>query len=79
MSYRPLFKVRFPEKCIEIMVAKFNLLGPVGDLCCFSNIFSMLVQFDFVKNIYLLIQLCIYSRIDLFNHLFIDLFKHLCI
>ena len=35
-------------------------------------------RFDFVKNIYLLIHLCIYSFIDLFNHLFID-FKHLFI
>ena len=30
MNYRPLFKVRFPEKCTEIMVAYFNLLGTVG-------------------------------------------------
>ena len=43
------------------------------------TIISQFIQFDFVKNINLLIHLCIYSFIDLFKHIFIDLFKHLFI
>ena len=34
------------------MVADLNMLGPVGDLYCFSNTLSMLVDFDFFFLLY---------------------------
>ena len=39
----------------------------------------LFIQFDFVKSIYLLIHLCIYSFIDLINHLCIYLSIYLII
>ena len=55
MSCCPLLKFRFPDFsfssfdiliCLHIIQVKFywNLLGPVGDMYCFSNTYSMLVQ-----------------------------------
>ena len=44
LNWRSNSNCSFFKKCTDIMAADLNLLGSVGDLYCFSNTLSMLVN-----------------------------------